>query len=64
MHGLGHSLGLDVHDVSNGQSILKENSVFTVEPGIYIPRENWNSTGRKHCHHPQRTFDSYYKCPN
>jgi len=39
MHGLGHSLGLDVHDVSNGQSILKENSVFTVEPGIYIPEE-------------------------
>ena len=39
MHGLGHSLGLDVHDVSNGQSILKENSVFTVEPGIYIPQE-------------------------
>ena len=39
MHGLGHSLGLDVHDVSNGQSALKENSVFTVEPGIYIPEE-------------------------
>ena len=39
MHGLGHSLGLDVHDVSNGQSVLKENSVFTVEPGIYIPEE-------------------------
>ena len=39
MHGLGHSLGLDVHDVSNGQSIFKENSVFTVEPGIYIPQE-------------------------
>jgi Xaa-Pro aminopeptidase len=39
MHGLGHSLGLDVHDVSNGQSVLKENSVFTVEPGIYIPQE-------------------------
>jgi Xaa-Pro aminopeptidase len=39
MHGLGHSLGLDVHDVSNGQSVLSENSVFTVEPGIYIPQE-------------------------
>ena len=39
MHGLGHSLGLDVHDVSNGQSAFKENSVFTVEPGIYIPEE-------------------------
>jgi Xaa-Pro aminopeptidase len=39
MHGLGHSLGLDVHDVSNGQYILRENSVFTIEPGIYIPQE-------------------------
>ena len=39
MHGLGHSLGLDVHDVSNGQAVFKENSVFTVEPGIYIPQE-------------------------
>ena len=41
MHGLGHSLGLDVHDVSNGQSHFKENSVFTVEPGIYIPEEGF-----------------------
>jgi Xaa-Pro aminopeptidase len=39
MHGLGHSLGLDVHDVSNGQSVFRENSVFTVEPGIYLPDE-------------------------
>lgn len=41
MHGLGHSLGLDVHDVSNGQSHFKENSVFTVEPGIYLPEEGF-----------------------
>jgi len=39
MHGLGHSLGLDVHDVSNGQTHLSEGAVFTVEPGIYIPEE-------------------------
>ena len=39
MHGLGHSLGLDVHDVSNGQTHLTEGAVFTVEPGIYIPEE-------------------------
>jgi Xaa-Pro aminopeptidase len=41
MHGLGHSLGLDVHDVSNGQSVFQENSVFTVEPGIYLPNEGF-----------------------
>jgi Xaa-Pro aminopeptidase len=39
MHGLGHSLGLDVHDVCNGQTEFRENSIFTVEPGIYIPDE-------------------------
>ena len=41
MHGLGHSLGLDVHDVSNGQAKFMENSVFTVEPGIYLPDEGF-----------------------
>tara|TARA_B100000212_G_scaffold342168_1_gene328036 strand:- start:629 stop:1915 length:1287 start_codon:yes stop_codon:yes gene_type:complete len=41
MHGLGHSLGLDVHDVANGQSVFRENSVFTVEPGIYLPDEGY-----------------------
>ena len=41
MHGLGHSIGLDVHDVCNGQYEFKENSVFTVEPGIYLPEEGF-----------------------
>ena len=41
MHGLGHSLGLDVHDVFNGQTEFKENSIFTVEPGIYLPGEGF-----------------------
>ena len=41
MHGLGHSLGLDVHDVSNGQDRFTENAVFTVEPGIYLPEEGF-----------------------
>jgi len=34
-HGLGHSVGLDVHD-PGFQGIYQENMVFTVEPGIYF----------------------------
>ena len=37
-HAIGHSLGLDVHDVCDYKTIL-ENMVITVEPGIYIPEE-------------------------
>ena len=35
MHGLGHWLGMNVHDVGSG-STLKAGMVFTNEPGIYI----------------------------
>jgi Xaa-Pro aminopeptidase len=45
MHGLGHFLGLDVHDVGNyklnGQDrLLKPGMVLTVEPGIYIASDS------------------------
>ena len=39
VHGLGHYLGLDVHDVGDYTKPLQEGDVFTIEPGIYIPAE-------------------------
>jgi Xaa-Pro aminopeptidase len=37
MHGLGHPIGLDVHDVDvYSRSALVEGSAFTIEPGIYV----------------------------
>ena len=38
-HSIGHSLGLDTHDVGERYGELKEGMVFTVEPGLYIPEE-------------------------
>jgi Xaa-Pro aminopeptidase len=40
MHGTSHYIGLDTHDVGSWTEPIKENMVFTVEPGIYIPEEN------------------------
>ena len=38
-HGIGHYLGLDVHDVGDYGTPLRPGDVFTIEPGIYIPHE-------------------------
>ena len=39
-HSIGHSLGLDTHDVGKRGAILEEGMVWTVEPGLYIPEES------------------------
>ncbi len=40
-HGLGHGVGIDVHEKpvfnSRDETVLEENMVLTIEPGIYLP---------------------------
>jgi len=40
-HSLGHGVGMEIHEFptasSKSETILKENMVVTVEPGIYLP---------------------------
>jgi Xaa-Pro aminopeptidase len=40
IHGLGHHIGLNVHDPGEYCSPLQPGMVVTIEPGIYIPEEN------------------------
>ncbi len=39
IHGLGHHVGLEVHDANNAEAPLAPGMVITIEPGIYIPDE-------------------------
>jgi Xaa-Pro aminopeptidase len=40
IHGLGHHIGLEVHDAGAPSRPLEPGMVVTLEPGIYIPEEN------------------------
>ena len=39
IHGIGHSVGIDVHDPWDYSKPVQPGMVFTIEPGIYIPEE-------------------------
>jgi Xaa-Pro aminopeptidase len=39
IHGLGHYVGMDVHDTGDYARPLQPGEAFTIEPGIYIPAE-------------------------
>jgi Xaa-Pro aminopeptidase len=36
-HGLGHSIGLEVHDAEDLSQPIPAGAVLTIEPGIYLP---------------------------
>jgi Xaa-Pro aminopeptidase len=38
IHGIGHGIGLDVHDPIDG--LLQPGMALAIEPGLYIPEEN------------------------
>lgn len=41
IHGIGHLVGIDVHDPWDYTKPLEKGMVFTIEPGIYLPEEGF-----------------------
>jgi hypothetical protein len=48
IHGLGHGIGLAVHDPAQyyyGDKVFKEGDAFTIEPGIYVSQAMLDALG-------------------
>ena len=41
VHGIGHLVGIDVHDPWDYTRPLEKGMVFTIEPGLYLPEEGF-----------------------
>jgi Xaa-Pro aminopeptidase len=47
VHNLGHGVGFELHElpifkkVSGAEGVLREDDVFTLEPGLYDPEAGW-----------------------
>ena len=39
-HGIGHHIGLDVHDVWDRDRVAEPNMTFAIEPGIYVRKDD------------------------
>ncbi len=43
IHSLGHGTGLEIHELPNlspnSKDIMRNNIIFSIEPGVYIPKE-------------------------
>ncbi len=41
VHSTGHGVGLDIHEEpfisKKSQTLIEEDMIFTIEPGIYLP---------------------------
>ncbi len=44
IHSTGHGVGLDIHELpvigARSETVIEENMVFTIEPGIYVPEHS------------------------